>query len=86
MATPMRSTDFRSIVEPILNDEFDGIYDQRADEFAQVYNKLTEQPLDTMLINIDKRTIARNITDAIYSVSNLDDIRETMDALNIPRQ
>ena len=25
MATPMRSTDFRSIVEPILNDEFDGV-------------------------------------------------------------
>jgi hypothetical protein len=32
MATPMRSTDFRSIVEPILNEEFNGIYDQRADE------------------------------------------------------
>ena len=31
MATPMRSTDFRSIVEPILNEEINGIYDQRAD-------------------------------------------------------
>ena len=28
MAAPMRSTDFRSIVEPILNEEFNGIYDQ----------------------------------------------------------
>ncbi|NCA02970.1 MAG: hypothetical protein EBS87_12585, partial [Sphingomonadaceae bacterium] len=33
----MRSTDFRSIVEPILNEEFNGIYDQRADEYAQVF-------------------------------------------------
>lgn len=37
MATPMRSTDFRSIVEPILNEEFNGIYDQRADEYEQVF-------------------------------------------------
>lgn len=60
--------------------------DMSPTEFAMVYNRLTEQPLDTMLINIDKRTISRNITDAIYSVANLDDIRETMDALNIPSQ
>ena len=33
MAVPMRSTDFRSIVEPILNESFDGIYNQRADEW-----------------------------------------------------
>ena len=33
MAVPMRSTDFRSIVEPILNETFDGIYNQRADEW-----------------------------------------------------
>lgn len=37
MATPMRSTDFRSIVEPILNEEFNGIYDQRDDEWKQVF-------------------------------------------------
>lgn len=37
MAMPMRSTDFRSIVEPILNEEFNGIYEQRADEYAQVF-------------------------------------------------
>jgi len=36
MATPMRSTDFRSVVEPILNEVFDGIYDQRADEWKQI--------------------------------------------------
>jgi len=33
MATPMRSTDFRNIVEPILNESFDGVYDQRKDEW-----------------------------------------------------
>ena len=37
MAVPMRSTDFRSIVEPILNEEFDGLYNQRADEWKQVF-------------------------------------------------
>ena len=40
MATPMRSTDFRSIVEPILNESFDGIYDQRADEWKGVFNEV----------------------------------------------
>jgi hypothetical protein len=35
MATPMRSSDFRNIVEPILNESFDGIYDQRKDEWKQ---------------------------------------------------
>lgn len=33
MAIPMRSTDFRAIVEPILNEEFDGVYTQRVDEW-----------------------------------------------------
>lgn len=37
MANPMRSTDFRSIVEPILNETFDGIYDQRTDEYKPVF-------------------------------------------------
>lgn len=41
MASPMRSTDFRSIVEPILNEEFNGIYDQRKDEWKEVF---TEKP------------------------------------------
>ena len=35
MAAPMRSTDFRSIVEPILNQAFDGVYDQQQDEFKE---------------------------------------------------
>ena len=39
MAAPMRSTDFRSIVEPILNESFDGIYDQRADEWSTVFRE-----------------------------------------------
>jgi hypothetical protein len=37
MAVPMRSTDFKSVVEPILNEVFDGIYTQRADEYKQVF-------------------------------------------------
>jgi hypothetical protein len=44
MATPMRSTDFRSIVEPILNEEFNGIYDQRADEWKQVFKEFKGIP------------------------------------------
>lgn len=39
MAVPMRSTDFRAVVEPILNETFDGIYDQRADEWKQVFTE-----------------------------------------------
>ena len=39
MATPMRSTDFRSVVEPILNEVFDGVYSQRADEWKGVFRE-----------------------------------------------
>ena len=39
MAAPMRSTDFRSVVEPILNEVFDGVYDQRADEWKDVFEE-----------------------------------------------
>lgn len=39
MATPMRSTDFRSVVEPILNEVFDGVYEQRADEWSMVFRE-----------------------------------------------
>lgn len=35
MPTIMRVSDFRNIVEPILNRSFDGIYDQRKDEWKQ---------------------------------------------------
>ena len=39
MAAPMRNTDFRSIVEPILSEAFDGVYDQRSDEWSQVFRE-----------------------------------------------
>lgn len=35
--TIMRSSQFKSIVEPILNTSFDGVYDQRKDEWKQVF-------------------------------------------------
>lgn len=35
--TIMRSQLFKSIVEPILNTQFNGVYDQRADEYKQVF-------------------------------------------------
>lgn len=44
MAAPMRSTDFRSIVEPILNECFDGVYDQRSDEWSDVFREQTGIP------------------------------------------
>ena len=40
MSAPMRSTDFRAIVEPILNQYFDGIYDLRKDEWKQVFQEI----------------------------------------------
>jgi hypothetical protein len=36
-SAPMRSTDFKAIVEPILNQAFDGVYDQRKDEYKQIF-------------------------------------------------
>lgn len=38
-ANVMRSTDFRAIVEPILNQAFDGVYDQRKDEWKAVFTE-----------------------------------------------
>jgi hypothetical protein len=35
----MRATDFRSIVEPIISQSFDGVYEQRADEWKQVFKE-----------------------------------------------
>lgn len=46
MANPMRNTDFRSIVEPILNKEFDGLYDMREDEYKQVFKVIDGTPRD----------------------------------------
>jgi hypothetical protein len=40
----MRSTDFRSVVEPILNEVYDGIYDQRADEWKQIFKERNGTP------------------------------------------
>ena len=46
MSNPMRNTDFRSIVEPILNKEFDGIYDIREDEYKEVFKVIDGTPRD----------------------------------------
>ena len=43
-AIPMRRTDFRAIVEPILNEEFDGIYEQRVDEWRGPFREQTGIP------------------------------------------
>jgi hypothetical protein len=43
-AAPMRSTDFRPIVEPILNQVFDGVYAQRKDEWQSVFNQIDGTP------------------------------------------
>lgn len=40
-AAPMRSTDFKAIVEPILNQAFDGVYDLRDDEWKQIFKEKT---------------------------------------------
>ena len=40
----MRSTDFRAIVEPILNEEFDGVYEQRDDEWRGPFREQTGTP------------------------------------------
>lgn len=42
--TIMRSTQFRSIVEPILNQAFDGVYDQRTDEYKKVFTEENGTP------------------------------------------
>jgi hypothetical protein len=44
MALPMTSVDFRSIVEPLLNKPFDGIYEQRADEWKLFMKEETGIP------------------------------------------
>lgn len=41
MAAPMRSTDFKAIVEPILNEAFDGVYDLRKDEWKSIFKETT---------------------------------------------
>jgi len=39
--TILRSTDFRNVVEPILNSVYDGVYDQRADEYKKLFKQET---------------------------------------------
>lgn len=41
MAVPMNSAQFRATVAPILNKTFDGVYEQRADEWKQVFKERT---------------------------------------------
>jgi hypothetical protein len=40
----MQSSSFRAIVEPILNEEFDGIYEQRVDEWRGPFREQTGIP------------------------------------------
>ena len=42
--TTMRSTQFRSIVEPILNQAFDGVYSQRVDEYKKIFTEENGTP------------------------------------------
>lgn len=44
MAIPMNSSDFRVVVEPILAEAFDGLYDQRDDEWRQCFKLKTDVP------------------------------------------
>lgn len=37
--TILRSSDFRAVVEPILNQVYDGVYDQRKDEYKRVFTE-----------------------------------------------
>jgi hypothetical protein len=41
MAQIQRSTDFRSVVAPILNQVADGVYDQRTDEYKKIFTEET---------------------------------------------
>lgn len=43
-SVPMNSSSFRATVAPILNETFDGIYDQRADEWKQVFKEFQGIP------------------------------------------
>lgn len=52
--------------------------DMELKDFTHLYNCLTQQPLDTILINVDKKLIQHNISDCIYNVSNKSHIEETL--------
>lgn len=42
--TPMQSTDFRIIVDPIMSKAFDGVYDIRKDQYKKIFNTITDVP------------------------------------------
>lgn len=44
MAAPMRSTDLKAIVEPILNKVHDGVYLQRKNEWEEVFTEIKGTP------------------------------------------
>lgn len=44
MAAPMRSSDLRSVVEPILNKVHDGVYLQRKNEWEEVFTEIKGTP------------------------------------------
>lgn len=44
MAAPIRSTDLKAIVEPILNKVHDGVYDQRKGEWEEVFTQIKGTP------------------------------------------
>lgn len=52
--------------------------DMELKDFTHLYNCLTQQPLDTIMINVDKKLIQRNISEHIYNVSNKAHISETL--------
>lgn len=43
-AAPMLSTSFRSVVEPILNEVFDGVYEQRKNEYLDIFTERNGTP------------------------------------------
>lgn len=44
MAVPLQSSLFRSVVEPIINKVFDGIFKQRTPEWSQAFTQITGTP------------------------------------------
>jgi len=40
----MRNADFRAIVEPVLNEAFDGVYEQRKDEWKTIFKEIDGTP------------------------------------------
>ena len=78
MALPMRSTDFRSVVEPILNETFDGIYDQRADEWKMLFREFRDE------CSCGIRIVMKDVRDAtakILDSTTLADVLKRVEAV-----